>query len=132
MDDQSISDDCLLYRRIKASPRVNIVWDANENCWRPSSSAFDNLPNTNSMSVVIDDTLCQLGRSPKSILDGYHGFALASFTAGFVRQLEQQVTREPTDEEPAHGHVIGKKAKSIRRKLARKATWEIPPEIPND
>ena len=119
-DDETIVDGTSLFRRIPINPPLTVVWDSNRTAWRASSASFDDHPNGSPMSVVLGDTLEELGRPPESVLRGHEGeFGLVAFTARFARQIRQGVAREPTPEEPAHGVVFGKKTKSIRQKLAR-------------
>ena len=81
------------------------------------------------MSVVMQDRLEELGRTPESILEGRPGHGLVGILAGDVRAEEQKIERTPRDNEPAHGDVCGEKASARRRILAGKAFWVIePPE----
>jgi hypothetical protein len=127
-DDPTIQDSCELLRRIPIKPRVNIIWDGNQDRWRPSSASFNDHPNGTLMSIVLRDELEKAGRDPAEVLIGHDGFALAAITAGFVREQQQRVTREPLPEEPAHGIVIGEKKKSSK-KMAKAAQWVIPPDL---
>lgn len=130
-DDLSIADETRLLRRIPVRPDVNIVWDGNNNRWRPSSASFDNHPDGSPMSVVLGDALSDMGRSYESAM-GRHGddFALVAFTAGVARENAQGVAREPVEDEPAHGVVFGNKTKRVKRNIAKNSFWIIPPEIP--
>lgn len=129
-NDETISDDTQLLRRVPSVPNLNVVWDGNAHAWRPSSASFENHPNGSPMSVGLSDTLDQLGRPLESMLDGYEGaFSLVAFRAGVARENGQGVARDPTPEEPAHGVVFGEKTKAIRRKLAKSAIWIIPPDL---
>jgi len=122
-DDPTISNEAELLRRI---PRWHIVSDDNTNERRPSSAAFDN-DKDGPMSVTLADELKRGGRSLESALAGHTGFALASITAGLVRECQQGIVRDPTPDEPAHALVFGKKTGSVRKKLSRSARWVIPP-----
>jgi hypothetical protein len=122
-DDAPVEDDTGLYHRIPPSPD-QIVPDENRGCMRLSSAAFIG---KEEMSVVIEDTLRAMGREPVDILANYPGQYLVRLTAGFVRRYDQIVRRSRTDEEPAHGDVIGRKTKSVARKFAEAACWEIEP-----
>ena len=132
-DDASIPDDSLLLRRILSNPNIHIVWDDNLRCWRPSSAAFDNDRNGNTMSVVLSVELVRLNRPLESSLKGHEdGFSLAAVTAGFSRNLNQvqKIVRDPTPDEPAHGLLVGKKTQSVRRKLAKNSQWIVEPDLP--
>lgn len=129
-DDETISNDCLLLRRIPSKPNLNIVWDGNKQCYRPSSASFENHPNGSPMSIVLSDALDESNRPYESVLQGHDsGFSLAAISAGLARQCSQLVTRDPLPEEPAHGLVVGEKPKSVCRKLAKNAQWIIEPEL---
>ena len=80
------------------------------------------------MSVALGDTLEGAGRQPNSVLEGYPAdFWLVSFPADAARRVEQAVCRDPKDDEPAHGLVVGKKTGACQRALARAATWIVAP-----
>jgi len=123
LDDAPVEDETGLYHRIPQSPD-QIVPDQNRGCMRLSSAAFIG---KEEMSVVIEDTLRAMGREPGDILKNFPGQYLVRLAAGFVRRYDQTVQRSPTIEEPAHGDVIGRKPKSVARKFAEAACWEIEP-----
>ncbi len=114
----SVQDGTLLYRRIR---RDWVVWDDSRGCWRPSRIAFQNVE----MSVALGDTLEAMGREPEDVLVASPGEYLVALTAGFVRTHQQQVVRDPVDDEPAHGLVVGEKdhPASRRKKFAQEAAW---------
>lgn len=131
-DDETIAGDTLLLRRVPTNPAINVVWDDNLRCWRPSSASFEDHENGSPMSVVLSDTLEQLGRPMESALSGYEtGFSLAAFPASLARANGQGVARDPIPEEPAHGVVFGKKTKAISRRLAKGSRWIVPPDLPD-
>jgi len=128
-DDQTISNDVLLLRRVPCLPNINIVWDGNQECWRPSSASFEDHPNGTPMSIALSDVLAQLGRNYESVLEAVEGeFALVGFTAEVARANGQGVAREPTPEEPAHGVVFGDKPKRVRRAIAKNSRWIVSPD----
>ena len=129
VDDGTIGHDCRLLRRIAAKPELTIVWDSNLARWRPSSAAFADSPDGSPMSVVLGSELEAAARQPESVLAGHDGFALAYITAGFVREQNQGVVRDPIPEEPAHGLVVGEKPKPVSRKMAKAAIWVVEPAI---
>lgn len=118
-DDLTISDDADLWRRI---PPWHFYYDENIAQIRPKSAAFDNDPDGSPMSVVI-----AAESSPEAVLAEHEGYALASFKAGLARECNQLVVRDPLPTEPAHALVVGAKSKGTRRRLAREASWVIPP-----
>jgi hypothetical protein len=119
-DDPTIPDDADLWRRI---PRWHLVNDESIGQIRPSSAAFEDHPDGSPMSVVLGAE----SRGAESVLAGYPGFALASIKAGLARECQQGVARDPLPEEPAHAVVFGHKTKSVRKRLAREATWVVAP-----
>jgi hypothetical protein len=120
VDDASVADDCLLYRWLREQ---DVIWDANRNRQRPTSAAFQNTTDTDQMSIVLGDTLADLGRLPEALANPY----LASLGAGYVRSIDQHVERDPLASEPAHGHVVGEKAESRRRRMAHTAVMVVAP-----
>lgn len=125
-DDTTIQDDIILWRRIT---KVQCIDDQNRGGKRPSSAAFYDHPNGTPMSVALEDVFfMKTSRDPNDYIKGYENVvALASFTAGFARELGQKIIRTPLPEEPAHAEVPGKKTGSVRKKFAKKAQWIIPP-----
>jgi hypothetical protein len=53
---------------------------------------------------------------------------LARLVTGEIRQLGLQVEADPLPNKPAHALVLGKKTKSIARRLARMASWAQQPD----
>jgi hypothetical protein len=125
-DDGSIADQEQLWRRI---PPRWWVKDEQLGRLRPSSAAFTNDPDGSPMSIQIASVLAANGLGPGHVLAGpqHRGFALASVTAGSVRQLGQGVMRTPLPGDPAHGEVLGHKPKRVQKALARQAMWVVPP-----
>lgn len=123
--DPSIPDDLKLYRRI--NPAVHMVRDDNMECERISSGAFK----PNEMSVFLDDTLRTSGREPQDVVTPSEPH-LVTFTAGSVKGVSSTLVtvRTPLPDECAHGDVVGKKTKPIKRELMRLARWESPPDMP--
>ncbi len=53
------------------------------------------------------------------------GFGIAGFLAEAARKLGQEVRADPELLNEAHALVVGKKTKSIARKLARASDWVV-------
>lgn len=123
VDDPTIEDQDELLRRIFP---CWWVFDKNLGHLRPTSQAFKNHRDGSQMSVYLQKELEEHGLSPESVLTENEGFALASITAGLVRQCEQGVMRRP-DIDLAHAEVFGEKTGSVRRKFAENAVWVVPP-----
>ena len=51
-----------------------------------------------------------------ALVEHEEGFSLVAFTAGTARDNGQKIARDPIEDEPAHGVVVGKKTRSIKRK----------------
>lgn len=120
-DDQSIPDEAQLWRRI---PGQHMIRDSS-GVLRISSAAFDNDTNGSPMSVVLGDDVLRAGRAANSVIGSLVNFGLASVTAEFLRNLDQGVTRDPIENEPAHALVHGKKSRSTRQRMAKEAVWII-------
>ncbi|MCH8844244.1 MAG: hypothetical protein IID61_14890 [SAR324 cluster bacterium] len=125
-DDPTIDDASEVWRRI---PPNHFYYDEDLRLVRPQSSAFCNHPDSSPMSVVLVEKGRNIDRA--KVLEGHGGYGLVSFSVGFARSLGQGVTREPTSHEPDHAHVVGKKTTSIKRKLAKKSKWIVPPPANN-
>lgn len=121
-DDPSIADETKLHRGVASQ---HVVRDQNQDRLRPSSAAFSH----EEMSVLLDDRLDASGRTPREAAEGLPQEFLASLRAGFVRGHNQIVVHSPTDREPAHGDVVGRKTKPIKRAFARTAVWEVCPPV---
>ena len=129
-DDATVLDGTLLLRRVPDDPGRQLVWDGNQQRWRPSSAAFNDDRRGDPMSVTLEDTLRELGRPLESALDGHEeGYFLAAITALLARQNNQGIQRDPLREEPAHGLVFGKKSKAVRSRLAKGAAWVVAPKL---
>ena len=113
-----------LFRRVL--PRENDGWvrDENRDCIRLSSAVFSG----ERMSILIEDTMQSEDRAPLSALDEHPDFFLVSITANSARSQKQEVERTPLDDEPAHGDVVGKKTRGVRRALCAEAEWLKSPE----
>ena len=122
-DDPAIADDEILLRRLQ--PDWIVPGDSGR--MRIASAAFKH----EELSILFRSLLSQQRRSDSDALRDHPDNSLCSFTAGLARDLGQGVvydTQPPHD--PAHGLVIGKKRKSVANRLAREASWVIPPEPP--
>lgn len=128
-DDLSIKDGDALWRRIAPD---QFVMDENRGGYRPTSAAFGDHRSGTPMSIhVAKDALAE-GHQPEDVLRGLAGFALAAFTAGAAREVNQGVAREPLPDQIAHGVVFGKKPKSISRRLSRASKWVVAPPQAQD
>ena len=123
-DDASVLPTHHLWRRI---PPWHLVPDSNANGIRISSAAFDNDPDGSPMSVVLAEVVRESGREPGSTLQNLDGFGLASITVKLARDKGQKVVRQPEEDEPAHGLVVGDKPRSCRKAFADSSRWVVPP-----
>ena len=108
-------DDDLVYRRV---PSRSLTIDHKTGRRRPTSDCFSDStrPEPSPMSCILGSLL--EGRSPGSLVPGPGGDALVCFRAGDLLALGLSIERAPTDDEPAHVHVVGKKSRSVRAALA--------------
>lgn len=119
IDDPSIPDDAILWRRIHPG---ELVPHEETGKPRPKSTQFRDSNDGTPMSVYLADIALRENRNPEDILaNDYPGEGMVSFTAGFVRGLGLRVQPNPRPEEPAHAYVsgIGKKNKKIQRTIAK-------------
>ena len=87
-----------------------------------SSAAFQNTSNTDDMSVNLSRLT-----TPEETVSEYPSCGVASFLAGFARELDQKVLHDPILDNIAHSTVRGKKTKSIRKKFAKGSTVILSP-----
>lgn len=120
-DDLTIADDSELWRKITP---LHVVQQP-DGGQRLSSAAFQNREG-DKLSVLLEDTVRETGRTEADILAGFDGYKLASIPAGSARDLGQAIVRAPEEGEPAHCHMVGKKSKSVKRRLARSARIIFP------
>jgi hypothetical protein len=118
-NDPSISDEVVLWRRVHPD---QIVHNNNLNEMRPTSQAFQNTSGSDGMSVNIADET-----TTEDTLRGFEDHFVVSLGVGFVRGLNQGVVRKPLEENPAHAEVIGKKTKSVKKKLSDASSWVVSP-----
>lgn len=123
-DDLAIPDALEFFRRI--NPEVHLVPDENEDCLRLSSGAFKQ----RDLSVVWSDDLETSGRPPDQAVTATESH-LVKLTAGDARALSLAAIRKPTEDEPAHGEIVGKKTKRIKNALVRASRWQEPPAKPD-
>ena len=123
-DDPSIAGEERLFRRI---PRTWVDWDEQGNA-AISSAAFK----AEELSINIESIMIRDGRPPADAIRAYPGYGLAAITAAHARSLNQAVSPDPVEEEPAHGVVYGpKKRGGVAGKLRDGASWVITP-APNE
>ena len=118
VDDLSVTDDEEVWRRIPADKVT--VKDGQS---RPQSGMFSDSRDGSPMSA----SRAKCYRSPADA--NVAGFLMVALNVGYVRSLELGIATEPPTEDPGHVWVFGGKPASVKRKLARHATWVIPPPI---
>ncbi len=64
-------------------------------------------------------------REVSETLRNCKGFGMARFLAEAARNFGQEVRADPELLNPAHALVVGKKTKSVARKLARASEWVV-------
>ena len=110
-DDPTIPDSGELWRRI--FPGWWIPDQDEPGHFRLSTQAFEDSKDGTPMSV----TLAAESPGQGFILANFEGYGLASFTAGHARKCDQILQRAPTPEDPAHGYVVGRKTRSVKKCL---------------
>jgi hypothetical protein len=125
-DDESVAQDCRLFRRIT----VHHVKPAPDRPGgvRITSAAFQGSSDGSGVFVSIEDRMVELGLTPPDLIPKHPGTrGLAFINAATARQHGKGIVREPTDDDPSHGNLTGPDTKSIQRRLAAAAEWEIGP-----
>jgi hypothetical protein len=116
-DDLSIPNETVLWRRIR---KDDVLPDGS----RPKKSPCFEDSKDSPMSVTITD---DLDISPEEYLSQYPEEGLVSITVAQIREKGLGITREPTETDPGHAFVHGKKTGSIKKKLANECEWVIKP-----
>jgi hypothetical protein len=75
------------------------------------------------MSAVLASLLGE--RDPISLVPGPGGDRLVMLTVADVVALGLDIVLAPTDDEPAHVHIVGTKTRSTRRTLADLARYVV-------
>ena len=116
-NDNSVSDETLLYRRLHPT---QVVWDENRGRVRATTNAFKDP----ALSIALGDELAALGVEPVWVLRMDPQHQLGVFSAGFAQNEEgQTVRRDPLQnherygDDPSHGVVEGPKPKTRRNRF---------------
>lgn len=126
-DDPTVSDDERLLRRV---PPQLIVWNENIRARQVSTGAFSNSSDGSGMSVSLAGVLKAACLPEENVIRGYDGFGLVAIKAGLARAQSQGVTRVPTETDPSHAEVVGKKTRAVKQAFKREATWIVCPAPP--
>ena len=120
-DDRSIDGDA---RLIRAVSRVRWIVDDGAGGLRVASGAFQDVTDAEGirgMSVLLEQTLEELGLDYRAVAAEFSDHALVVVTAEVVRDCGLGVIRAPISGPigGAHGHVLGKKTPGRQSRLAR-------------
>lgn len=116
-DDRSILDDDPIWRRVVhgwiirregADPRI-------------SSAAFCHSSDDHATSVVLARVVAEGRRSMDDVLAAEPTHGIVELKASVFRSEHCGITRDPTDEEPAHALVRGRNGPRVRKRIARQA-----------
>lgn len=77
------------------------------------------------MSVNLGNEIERIGEPPDFAVRDYPAHSLAWLTKAFVVGHEQEVRSTPTNDDPTHGEVVGRKRGSRSKLFAKEATIEI-------
>ena len=130
-DDLTIPDSAILWRRVRYD---QTSFDHDQRRLRPSSKAFQDVEQggVKALSVFLAEIEHAAGHTAGDILRNHPDFGLVAVTAGVMRACGLTIVRNPTQENPGHAHVVGKKTGSVRSKIAKSAQWVVeapqPPE----
>lgn len=75
------------------------------------------------MSIYIEFIHTANNLTVGDILQEFPKFKIASFSAKLARELAQKIVKDPIEGAPAHGLVVGKKTKSIKRQFSQNSVW---------
>jgi len=121
VDDQTVADADELWRRIPPDQ-----WKPEGDGFRVSSGAFQDSSDGTPMSVSLGKD-----NTPQNVLADHPGCCLAAVLAGEARAVKQGISRAPTEKDPHHTYVFGKKTGGVKNALAKAASkrWIVPPAI---
>ena len=124
-DDPTIADAVALWRRLHPDW---VVTDRQTGRPRISSAAFQNYRGRNALSICIT---CDApdGYSAENYVAAHEGYGVAELTAGLARSAGQGVVRVPEEGEIGHGHLVGEKPGSVKKRLATDAAILIAPAV---
>ena len=131
-DDTAIKDEEGLLRRVPNWPNMCKL-DKNLNVYRPSSACFsDPATNDSEVSITLEQSLISSGGKVDDAIAGHPEFGLVRVIAGFVRKglnFNQIIAKSPTDADPHHGLIIGKKNRATKKGLAKNSVVIINPKM---
>ncbi len=116
VDDSSIADDEVLWRRIIPSW---LQHEPNGNL-RPQSVAFIDR-HTGEVSVH----LASIMRDPTIALRGHPEDSLTSIRAGYPRSLGYAIVSDPKPEDSSHALICPSPTKKHARDIAKESTWVV-------
>ncbi len=146
VDDQSIPDDALLYRRVdwdKVGGRSRTLTGQeariNSNCFAdyPAAKAMELGYPGPCMSVGLSTVMEELQVPPTIMLDGYEGYGLTVTRVGDLRYLKkgngdsgpQGVLKSPTEREPWHCVVFDvferPRKEACKKAIAKVSLWQV-------
>ena len=129
-DPVGIPNGTRLFRHI--DPTM-IVPDKDRKEQRPTSQNFQNSRDGTPMSVFAENVAVAHGETAIDFLKGvWSGWYLVALPTEWMRQHGQKVyldpdNQDPEDWHPSHAAVAGLKDAKIRKKLAEKYEWIVPP-----
>ena len=121
--DTSIPDDAILWRLVNP----HFQKDDGHGGIRFTTQAFQNRPESQATSFFLADVVRESGRVVEDLVADRPGFGVVAISVRDVRSLGLKVIRDPTDDEPAHVLVPGKKTGAIRTGLKKAAQWVVRP-----
>ena len=114
-DADPLHDDMVLLRRVSAQ---NLVSDDNDDRLRASTAAFKQGGPDGDVSVHLWDLV-----DSDQVAQGGTEQYLVWLTVGDVRRIGLDVAFTPTDNEPGHCDIVGRKTAARSRQLARASQW---------
>jgi hypothetical protein len=117
-DDPTVLDEHSLWRRV-----TQLTIDAKvPGGVRPSTANFQNSSDGSGMSVTHATDFLDRGGSSKKYFEEYSPEEcrmIAVIPVKLVRKLNQGVIRNATQRDPHHCEVVGKKTKSVQKKILK-------------
>ncbi|WLQ12098.1 hypothetical protein O5O45_20445 [Hahella aquimaris] len=136
-DDPSILNEENLLRRVPSWP-IMFKFDHNRNTHRLTSAIFsDSETNDVEISTTHKEKLLDSNKQLQDALGETRkkeGWGLVAINCGDLRNQispPQKLVADPTEDDPFHTLIVGKKSKSVKRKMVDMVTTLIAPSPPN-
>lgn len=122
-DDLAVPREGHLWRRV---PCTQTEYDSQLHRKRPTTAAFDDLKDEMGQLDPISAFIALKCKSPDVALANHKEFGLIMITEVLVTECNLKVIEKDVPGPPGHVLLVGRKPRSVRKRLAREAQWVVP------